>query len=308
MVVMDVLNELLTRVLPLYGFIVLGFLANRYWKLQSKWISKSLLYVLIPLLIVDNLLKAELSELTAAASIIFLLAAAMTVPALICHRFIAKDMDSSLLKGSFSYFNIGWFGIPVTLALFGEEQMPLIISAYVGNVLYGDTVGFYLMSRTKDLPVREAVKNVFKIPAIYACVLAVGLNLWGVEFPESLEPVSKGVSWLVSALGMLIIGVTLGKIDFSKISYGLFSKILGMRYLFGALLIAALVFAEQQFFGILEEDQSKLLLLVSAFPIAANLVVFASVLETEEENSALLVGASSLVSLFLVPAVCLLLF
>ncbi|MFD2598093.1 AEC family transporter [Sphingobacterium corticis] len=305
---MDIIKELATRVLPLYGFILVGWFAHAKWNLQSKWISKALLYVLIPILIIENLLKADLAETAISGSMIFLLALAMNIPAIITQKKIATDYDGSLLKGAFSYYNIGWFGIPVVMALFGEEQMPLIISAYVGNALYGDTVGFYLMSRTKDVPTKTAIKKVFQIPAIYACAVAIGLNLASVEVPEAVEPVGHVVSWLVSALGMLIIGVTLGGIDFKKVAYKTFSKILGMRYVAGAIFLALLVFAESQWIGTLEEEQSMLMLLMASFPIAANLVVFASFLETEEENAALLVGISSIVSLILVPLVSILLF
>lgn len=302
---MEVLQELATRVLPLYIFIVIGWVARRKWNLGSKWISKTLLYVLIPLLIIENLLKADLEETAVAGAIIFILAFAMNVPAIFTKRVLAKDYNESLLKGAFSYYNIGWFGIPVVMALFGEQEMPLIISAYMGNVLYGDSIGFYMMSRTKDIPAKEAVKKVLRIPAVYACILAIVLNLFSIELPEAVEPVGTVISWTVSALGMLIIGVTLAGIDFKAIAYGTLSKILGVRYVSGALILILLVFMEHQFLNVLEDDQQKLMLLMATFPIAANLVVFASVLDTEQENAALLVGTSSLISLLLVPLISL---
>lgn len=305
---MDILQELVSRVLPLYGFIIVGFGCNKLFGLKSRFISKVLLYALIPVLIIDNLLKAELSELLVVSGSVFILAALMNIPALLTTRFLVKDFNSNLMKGSFSYYNIGWFGIPVVMALFGEEQMAFIVSAYVGNALYGDTIGYYLVSRTKDLPVKKAIKNVFKIPAIYACIIALVLNLLSVEVPEWFEPGSKGVSWAVSVLGMLIIGVTLGKVKFKHIDYGMFSKILGVRYLSGILFLVLLVFIESQLLGILEDEQQKLMLLLATFPIAANLVVFSSFLATEEKNTALLVGASSIISLILVPIACFILF
>ncbi|MGK9119746.1 AEC family transporter [Olivibacter jilunii] len=305
---MELLQELLNKVLPLYGFILIGFFAKKRWQLGSKWISKILLYLLIPLLIIENMLQAELSESAVVGSIIFVLALAMNIPAIICKRFVAKDFNGSLLKGSFSYYNIGWFGIPVVMALFGNEQMPLIISAYVGNVFYGDTLGYYLISRTKGLPVKEAAKNVFRIPALYACVIAVLLNLFSVNLPQRAELIGDVVGWTVSASGMFIIGLTLADINFQQIRLWNFAKILGLRYISAAVLLVLLLCLEKQFMQILDDDKSKLMGLIASFPIAANLVVFASFLETEKKNSALLVGISSIISLVLVPILCLLLF
>lgn len=305
---MNVLNELLTNVVPLYGFIILGYVASRWLGLKSKPISSLLLYVLIPLVIFDNILKAEPAQLATAMSIVFLLAALMNIPAELVNRRFGGDVHPDLLRCSFSYFNIGWFGIPVVMALFGEEKMPLIISAYMGNVLYGDTVGYYLVSRSKDMDVKDSIKNVLKIPAIYALIAAIIANAYGVKMPESLEPVMKGASWTLSALGMIIIGVTLTAVDIKNVAYSQFSKIMAIRYVAAALILGLLVWLESLVIGQLEGDEQKLMMLMATFPIAANLVVFATYIDTETEDASILVTFSSIISLFLVPAACLLLF
>ncbi|WP_288428388.1 AEC family transporter [uncultured Spirosoma sp.] len=305
---MNVLNELLTNVVPLYGFIILGYVASRWLGLKSKPISSLLLYVLIPVVIFDNILKAEPAQLATAMSIVFLLAALMNIPAALVNRRFGSDVHPDLLRCSFSYFNIGWFGIPVVMALFGEAKMPLIISAYMGNVLYGDTVGYYLVSRSKDMDVKDSIKNVLKIPAIYALIAAIIANAYGVKMPESLEPVMKGASWTLSALGMIIIGVTLTAVDVKNVAYAQFSTIMAVRYVAAALILGLLVWLESLVIGQLEGDEQKLMLLMATFPIAANLVVFATYIDTETEDASILVTFSSIISLVLVPAACLLLF
>jgi len=305
---MNVLSKLLSSVLPLYAFIGAGYAASRFFGLKSKPVSSILLFFLIPVVIFYNLAKAEISQLLVVAALVFALGLLMNIPAWFSQRFLAKDFNRPLLLCGFSYFNIGWFGIPIVLALFGEEQMPLIISAYMGNVFYGDTIGYYLISRSKDLPIKESVKNVVKIPAIYACVAAVCANLLGFEMPESVSGVMDVVSWILSALGMVIIGIGLSHVDFKKADYRTFGKILSVRYLSAAAIMGLLVWLELTIGGQLKADEQKLLLLIPAFPIAANLVVFASFLDTEKENASLLVSLSSLISLIIVPIICVLLF
>jgi malate permease and related proteins len=305
---MNVLSKLLSSVLPLYAFIGAGYVASRFFDLKSKAVSRILLFFLIPVVIFYNLAKAEISQLLIVAALVFTLGLLMNLPALLTQRFLAKDFDRPLLLCGFSYFNIGWFGIPIVLALFGEKQMPLIISAYMGNVFYGDTIGYYLISRSKDLPIKESVKNVVKIPAIYACVAAIVANLLGLKMPESVSGIMDIVSWILSALGMVIIGIGLSDVDFKKADYSTFGKILSVRYLSAAATMGLLVWLELTIRGQLKADEQKLLLLIPAFPIAANLVVFASFLETEVENASLLVSLSSLISLLIVPILCVLLF
>ncbi|MET0244009.1 MAG: AEC family transporter [Flavitalea sp.] len=305
---MEVLPELLKKVFPYYGFILIGFFCARKWKLESKWISKLLLFVFIPLLIIEKMLQADLKETAVAGTMIFVLAMLMNLPAIWGRKIARDNIDPSITSVSYSYYNIGWFGIPVVTALFGEEKLALVISAYIGNALYGDTVGYYLASRSKGISAAQAFAKIFKIPAIYAAAVGIGLNAAGVELPEAAKTAGTVAGWLVSASGMLIIGITLAGVKFKNIAWKMFSKLISIRYISGALILALLVLAESFWPAILEPDQQKIMLLLASFPIAANLVVFATVLETEEENAALLVGITSMVSLVLVPVVCLLLF
>jgi predicted permease len=126
--------------------------------------------------------------------------------------------------------------------------------------------------------------------------------------PESLEPVMKGASWTLSALGMIIIGVTLTTVDIKKVNYGQFSKLMAVRYIAAALILGALVWLESVLIGQLQSDDQKLMLLMASFPIAANLVVFATFIDAETEDASILVTFSSIISLVLVPVACLLLF
>jgi malate permease and related proteins len=87
------------------------------------------------------------------------------------------------------------------------------------------------------------------------------------------------------------------------VNYRLFSKILGIRLVSAPLLMALLLWGESQLVGQLEPEAQQLLMLASGFPIAANLVVFASFLESETENAATLVALTTFVSLILIPVV-----
>jgi malate permease and related proteins len=299
---MDFFTELFTKVLPLYACIGVGYVARRFWGLKNKFVSRILVYLLIPLAIFDNITEADLYQLAAVPLIFFVLALSMNLPARITHRLLAKDLNPHLLSCAFAYFNIGFFGIPIVLAFLGPGQLPLIMSAYVGNALYGDTIGYYQIARAKR-SVWDSVKKVFTIPAIYAFALAVVANLNDIKTPESLEPVADVVSWSLSVLGMLIIGIGLAEVNLKKVNYRLFSKILGIRLVSAPLLMALLLWGESQLVGQLEPEAQQLLMLASGFPIAANLVVFASFLESETENAATLVALTTFVSLILIPVV-----
>ncbi|MEJ8629666.1 hypothetical protein P0F65_07045 [Sphingomonas sp. I4] len=114
-----------------------------------KLISALLVYGLIPLLVIDKVLRAEPAELAVIPPMMFVVAALMALPAHWLSKRHGDDFDPQLLSASFSFFNVAFFGMPVASALFGEAAVSTIICAFVGTALYGDTIGYYRVARTR---------------------------------------------------------------------------------------------------------------------------------------------------------------
>lgn len=301
---MSIIAELATKVLPLYGLVVVGFFLNRRFKVPEQYFSAALLYVLLPILVVDNVMQASSTQLAVIPPLTFLLATLMNIPARLAARTIAPDYDKNLLASTFSFFNVAFFGIPTVTALFGQEQLTTVICAYIGTALYGDTIGYYLVARTK-LPVGQAVSKVFKIPLLYAFLIGLVLNLNGVKSPQAWSPVLDGLGWIVSAVGMLMIGFNLSGVTLKTVNYVSLVKITAARTVGAALLMGGLLWAEYTWIGELERKSQQVLMLIPFFPVAVTVTVFASFLETEEESAASLVAFTAFVSLLLVPLVSL---
>ena len=301
---MNILGELATKVLPLYGLVIVGFFLNRRFHVPEQYFSAALLYVLLPILVVDNVMQASATQLAVIPPLTFLLATLMNIPARLASRSIAPDYNQNLLASTFSFFNVAFFGIPTVTALFGPEQLTIVICAYIGTALYGDTIGYYLVARTK-LPVGQAVSKVFKIPLLYAFLIGLVLNLNGVKPPEAWTPVLDGLGWVVSALGMLMIGFNLSGVKLKTVDYSRLTRITAARTVGAILLMGGLLWAEYAWVGELDTKSRQVLALIPFFPVAVTVTVFASFLETEEQSAASLVAFTAFVSLLLVPLVSL---
>jgi predicted permease len=292
------LLKLYGELLPVMAFVLGGYLIRKKFDFKSDYVSKPLINVLLPLVVFTNMLDAEPTKLLTLPFVTFLLALSMNYLAIPVQKRLATDTDPLLLRSSFSFFNIAFFGIPIVKALFGEESVSVLICIYLGSALYGDTIGYYQVAKTK-FSSKRARREMLSIPFLYVFVAGVICKILDLKTPEAVKPALSVVSFAVSAAGMFIVGLQLGDVDFKKIRLGYFAKVLGLRTL-AASVIITLIILGVSVFAELEEDDLRMLALVPLFPVAANVTVFAAFLKADEEQSSLLVFLSMLISVVLV--------
>jgi predicted permease len=300
---MEIFLDLYEHLLPYLLFIPLGiFLGKKGW-VNSNWVSKPLVWFFMPLLVIYHVQEADEQNLVSLASMSFSLAALMILPALWIYRRNRDKTDLNLLKSCFSFYNVAFFGIPTVQALFGEGSVTLLICIYVGTALYGDLIGYYQVARS-GMGRKEAIKRVLRAPFLYAFIIAVSLKLIGApDFPDIVEDAADVSGTIVSVAGMFIIGLNASSVKLKSLDYGFLGKINMVRFLAGAGIMAIILGVELYWLEVLEEEAMQMLILLPLFPVAANVTVFASFLNTQEKESAMLILTSMLLSLILVPFV-----
>lgn len=160
--------------------------------------SALLTKVVIPFVIVYNIATAKADVF----AVIAWMAATMAVMLAVSRRF-TRDPVRNLC---FCYLNIGWLGLPVATSLFGDGAATVVIAAYVGSSLFGNSVGAGLMSGAGPAPWRQTLQA----PPVWA--LLVGLALW--PFGSALAPLQPAygaAKFLMSFLGMAILGIWLAQ-------------------------------------------------------------------------------------------------
>src|SRR5690554_5415104 len=172
---MEVILDFYKHLFPYLLFIPVGYWVNKRKWVPKKWITNPLIYFFMPVLVINHILEADAVKLAILPIISFALAASMILPAKLAFRSLDKADDPFLIKSSFSFFNVAFFGIPVVTALFGAEGVTSLICIYVGTALYGNTIGYYQVARSK-LPTGEAMTKIFKIPFLYVFLLALLLK------------------------------------------------------------------------------------------------------------------------------------
>lgn len=296
---MSALGDIAVALLPLYGVILIAWTIGGRVPWAAKLFSTLLVYGLIPLLVIDKVLAAEMRQLIVIPPLMFAVAALMSIPAHRLAKRLGDDFDPKLLSASFSFFNVAFFGVPVSQALFGEAGVSTVICAYIGSALYGDTIGYFLIARTKQ-GARKAATQALRVPIVYVVVGALIAKMSGVTVPEAVAPLVSVAGTLVSVLGMAVIGLNLAETGRDDWRPRLMVRILSVRQVGALVLMAAALALEAALIGTLTTRDRVIVGLIALFPIASNVTLFATLLDTNRKAAAILVAVSSAVSLVLI--------
>ncbi|MFC4870747.1 AEC family transporter [Negadavirga shengliensis] len=292
--------EFYKSLLPYLALIPVGIFIGRKHLIPKSWITRPLLFFLMPWLVINHFQEAESDSLLTLAAMGFSLAILMLIPGGLLNKHVDNTYNPNLIRSSFSFYNVAFFGIPTVIAIFGEDSVTHLICIYIGTALYGDLIGYFQVARTNSTA-REAFHKLLKVPFLYAFISAILFRVNEVEIPPMVKDLSEVFGVVVSATGMLIVGMNCEKVNFRKLDWSFIPKMLGTRLLSGVILAGVFLLLENTFVASLETEQQQMFALLPLFPIAANITVFASYLNANEEDSAIWILASMGLSLVLIP-------
>lgn len=201
---------LYNNIVPVFIAIGLGYILERRLRIEIKSISRTIFYALSPCLVFSSLVNSTVSggEFWDIASFQILITLGVALVAWGVARALRFDraMESAFLLATL-FVNAGNYGLSVNLLAFGETALARAIIYFVVSSLLINTTGVYLASRGKA-KADDAFLNVFKVPIVYAVLLAVfvkliNLNVTGSPVFKAVEVVGKGaVPLMLLLLGM----------------------------------------------------------------------------------------------------------
>lgn len=275
------------------GYLILGFLfakTSLEHKIHFRWyISAFLAKVCIPLVIAYTVAYRERGVFIIMLALFFILG----IMLLLSFAF-TKD---SLLSLCFSFLNMGWLGIPIAQALFGDRASAVMIIGCVASSIFGNSLGAGILIKEHGLAIR--LKRILKSPPFLALLVGIALNFFGQTWQPYLYDIYHIAKVLMSILGMMILGAWVAYIKISAADFRLACTSAFYRGIVFSVLISGLVFLGYHNHYALITENLKTLYLMALLPPAANIVV----LETyylRSGRSAPLIVAGTLLSLALV--------
>lgn len=305
---MNIFLTLLAKLIPLYFFITLGYIAGKRLNVKKKSIASLLIYIIAPLIVFNGVVSAPLNSASLSLPILFFICSS-----LIClffyfiGKFIWKDTSRNLLAFVAGAPNVGYFGIPVAIALFNKDQVSLVVLSVLGIILFENSIGFFVAAQGNYL-LKDSIKKMIKLPSLYAFVIGLIVNLSNIEIGEIYRSNIGAVQGAYTFLGMMLIGLALSGIKKFKFDFKFVGISLIAKFLVWPLIIMAIIWLDSITLHLYNDEVREVMILLSIVPIAANTVAFATELKIQPEKASVAVLLSTLLALVVIPFVSLMFF
>lgn len=299
---MNLFFLLLLKILPLYGNIVLGFLASHFLKIDRNTIAGLLIYIFGPLVVFSATMGVEINKAILILPVFFYLFSSSL--GWIYLKIFQKSWDDStpnILAFTAGTGNTGYYGIALAVILFEPALADIFIFMILGSFFYEATTGFYITAKG-SFTTKESLAKVAKLPGLYAFVLAFILNVCGVSMPESIAQYTGQFKVAFSILGMMLLGMGLNDlrrgtgVDKKFITHALCAK-----HILWPILIFTFILLDKFTFTLFNDDLYKVMYVFAIVPLAGNTVSLAILLKTQPEKAAVAVFLSNVLSLIYIP-------
>jgi predicted permease len=191
------LNELfvlfLNNLLPIFLIAGAGLILARATNLNPRSLSQVIFYIFSPCLIFTLITQSKLESGMMGRVVLYTVFACLLVGCLTWIIGKLLKLEGPLFSGvliTSMFMNSGNYGLPVVLFAFGPIALGYASLFFVINVGLTYTLGTVIASMsTMSLP--KALLNLFKLPMLYAMLLAILFSYTGWKIPLPIERATK---------------------------------------------------------------------------------------------------------------------
>jgi len=300
---MEIFLLLLIKLLPLYLYIVFGYLAGKFLKIRNDFISSFLLYILIPLVIFGSTATTPFTSHTLAIPFLFFLICCLaSLIVYFISGYFWKDATKNMLAFIAGTANTGYLGFALVGSLFGAKELPIAILAVLGTTLYFNSIGFLLAAKGKHT-IKESIIKLLKLPILYAFVLGLVVNVSNMHLNRIFLQIVNDSNQLYIILGMMTIGLSLAEIKKYTFDWKFIGISLGAKFILWPLLMVAILMIDTYLFHIYHTTNHHVLIVLALLPVAVNLVPYATYLKESSDKAAVVVMISTFFALFYIPLI-----
>ena len=293
---------ILSKVLFLYLVGLVGFALARLNDISLPTVSLLLVYVIVPAV---SFYGVYLSDFEFSSLFLTFISFLCCVFLSAAYKFVLSGLnfsrgDVAVLSFSSGTGNTGYFGIPLALALFGQNNLSEIVLIVLGFQLYEATFGYFIMAQGA-YSAKTAFFKLIKLPLFYAASLGLLFNYLAIDL--------KSISWLFenfiganAIVGMLLLGFSAASLRPVRVTTKkfIFCSLLSKFFLW-PLLAILLITIDANYFHLYDSNIYSIFWVMSLVPIAANTIAFANVLGVDHERATTTLILSTVVAIPVMP-------
>jgi len=301
--------EAVQSVLSIIFMITIGyFLSSKGWfdEKSSKLLSKLVVNLSLPAYMISNLVsnysKDELLKLGSGLVIPFSSMILCYLIAIAAARLIKiPGGRAGTFCSMFAWSNTIFIGLPVNLALFGDESIPYVLLYYIANTTLFWTIGVYGISRDGGnsggkLFSASNIKRIFS-PPLTGFLIAIALIMLGIRLPQSILDTCRYLGNLTTPLSMLFIGIIIHSVKIREIKADKEMVVL----LAGRFLVAPLLVFAMSFVLPIPLLMKKVFVIQAGMPAMTQTSIVAESYDADYKYAAVMTAATTIVSLVSIP-------
>jgi len=210
----------ISALLPVFLLIVLGFILKRsLMRLDTQWhgLERLTYYILFPMLLIQTLVKADLSSVPVAGvgGALLLSALAMSLLCLALRPLLSRgNIDgpafTSIFQGAIRWQT--FVALAVASNLFGDTGLALASVAMVAIIPLVNVLSVWVLAQyasPEKPPVRTVVMTVVQNPLIWACAIGLAVNVTHLPLPKVWHDVAEALGRSSLGIGLLVTGAGL---------------------------------------------------------------------------------------------------
>ena len=209
--------SVLSRVLPFFALIALGFVLGRFKKLDetvAKGLPTYVLWVGFPALLIHSLSHAPPPSLAMAGHMgVYLLAAAapLALAPLIGHALGWSRAERSGVGMASSVGNTAFLGGPLAISVFGAQARPLAAQIVAVDFVIIVAVGVAGLQMAQGaVSPFKAMGKALTNPIVAAAAIGVALSVFQITLPAFLDQAIGLAGATGSPVGLVALGLVIG--------------------------------------------------------------------------------------------------
>ncbi len=210
----------ISALLPVFVLIVLGFILRRsLMRLDTQWhgLEQLTYYVLFPMLLIQTLVKADLSSVPVAGvgGALLLAALVMSLLCLALRPLLSRcNIDgpafTSIFQGATRWQT--YVALAIAGNLYGANGLALASVAMVAIIPMVNVLSVWVLAHYAS-PEKQSVRviagTVVKNPLIWACIIGITVNLTQLPLPKLWHEVAEALGRSSLGIGLLVTGAGL---------------------------------------------------------------------------------------------------
>ncbi|HTP00503.1 MAG TPA: AEC family transporter [Anaerolineales bacterium] len=208
------LTTFANNLLPILLVSGAGFLLGKTLDLDSRTLGRVVFYVFSPILVFDLLLHTQLSSREILTTMLFAVGVAFLVGLIAFLSGRVLHLERPVLMAliiTAAFGNTGNYGLPLVSFAFGQDALAFATVNFVTSVILFNTAGVFIASLGK-MNLKTASLGIFRVPAVYAVILAAALNRFQVTLPVPLDRTIALAANGSIPLMLVLLGLELSKV------------------------------------------------------------------------------------------------